>query len=338
MSIDIIKFIQSNRDVLDLIIDMVPIPLFVKDREGRYIDCNIAFKNFLSISREQIIGKTVYDLWSKKEADVFFAQDNELFNQGGLQIYETQITSSEGVPHEVQFHKQVFTNSSGVVLGFLGAIFDITELKKAEERLKTSERKFKVTFVTGPDAFFLSTLKEGRIIEVNDRYESIFGFTREETIGRTALELNLYENPDDRKKFISEVKARGQIRDFEARGRKKNGNTIEASLSATLLQIDNEPHVLAVIRDITERKEKEAERERLIVQLREALSQVKTLSGLIPICASCKKIRDDKGYWEQLERYIMDHSDANFSHGICPDCMKELYPDFYEEISKDKML
>ena len=63
------------------------------------------------------------------------------------------------------------------------------------------------------------------------------------------------------------------------------------------------------------------------VEMREALSNVKTLSGLLPICASCKKIRDDKGYWKQIESYVRDHSEAEFSHGICPDCAKKLYAD-----------
>src|SRR4030042_3205424 len=79
--------------------------------------------------------------------------------------------------------------------------------------------------------------------------------------------------------------------------------------------------------EIIERKRAEAEREKMIGDLQEALSQVKTLSGFIPICASCKKIRDDKGYWEQVEAYIREHSEAEFSHGLCPECMKKLYPD-----------
>jgi hypothetical protein len=69
------------------------------------------------------------------------------------------------------------------------------------------------------------------------------------------------------------------------------------------------------------------ERERLIVELREALVHIKTLSGLLPICAGCKKIRDDKGYWSQVESYIARHSEATFTHSLCPDCMKKLYPD-----------
>lgn len=66
-------------------------------------------------------------------------------------------------------------------------------------------------------------------------------------------------------------------------------------------------------------------------ELKKALTEIKKLTGLLPICASCKKIRNDKGYWEQLEVYIEDHSDAQFSHGICPDCAKKLYPEYYKE-------
>ncbi|MFO7761761.1 MAG: GAF domain-containing protein [Desulfobia sp.] len=78
---------------------------------------------------------------------------------------------------------------------------------------------------------------------------------------------------------------------------------------------------------LREREIAEQEREKMILELKKALQEVKTLSGLFPICASCKKIRDDRGYWNQLEQYISEHSDADFSHSICPDCMKKLYPD-----------
>jgi DNA-binding response OmpR family regulator len=70
------------------------------------------------------------------------------------------------------------------------------------------------------------------------------------------------------------------------------------------------------------------ERDRLILELRAALAKIKTLSGFLPICSHCKKIRDDQGYWTQVEVYVRDHSEAEFSHGVCPDCMKKLYPDF----------
>lgn len=82
------------------------------------------------------------------------------------------------------------------------------------------------------------------------------------------------------------------------------------------------------IRYAIERKEAETEREGLIRDLQDALAKIRTLQGLLPICASCKRIRDDKGYWNQIELYISQHSDAVFTHGICPECVEKLYPDF----------
>ncbi|MEK6201748.1 MAG: HAMP domain-containing protein, partial [Desulfobulbaceae bacterium] len=88
---------------------------------------------------------------------------------------------------------------------------------------------------------------------------------------------------------------------------------------------------LQVATDISNRKKTEEERELLIAQLQKALTEIKTLSGLLPICASCKMIRDDEGYWNQIESYIQKHSEAEFSHGICPQCARKLYPEFTDE-------
>lgn len=88
------------------------------------------------------------------------------------------------------------------------------------------------------------------------------------------------------------------------------------------------------IRYAIERKRTMGERERLISELRKALAKVKQLTGLLPICATCKKIRDDKGYWNQIEAYISDHSEADFSHGICPECARKLYPEYAHEFEE----
>ena len=84
---------------------------------------------------------------------------------------------------------------------------------------------------------------------------------------------------------------------------------------------------IETLQDITELKRIEEERERLNTELQDAMSKIKTLRGLIPICAGCKRIRDDKGYWNQLEQYVEDHSDASFSHGLCPECFRKFFPD-----------
>ncbi|MCX5864412.1 MAG: response regulator [Deltaproteobacteria bacterium] len=87
--------------------------------------------------------------------------------------------------------------------------------------------------------------------------------------------------------------------------------------------------LVRAIRYAIERKRIENEKAQVIVELQEALAKVKLLSGFIPICASCKKIRDDNGYWRQVESYIREHSNAEFSHSICPECSHRLYPELY---------
>ncbi|MCB2185439.1 MAG: transporter substrate-binding domain-containing protein [Deltaproteobacteria bacterium] len=85
-------------------------------------------------------------------------------------------------------------------------------------------------------------------------------------------------------------------------------------------------------KEIREKEIAEAERQQVIEKLQAALDNLKQLTGLLPICASCKKIRDDQGYWQQVEEYIEEHSEAQFSHGICPDCLKKLYPDIAKKL------
>ena len=90
----------------------------------------------------------------------------------------------------------------------------------------------------------------------------------------------------------------------------------------------NTTGLIGIGQDVTRSKHLEEERDKVIAELREALERIQTLRGLLPICSWCKKIRDDEGYWHQVEVYLREHSEAEFTHGICPDCMQKLYPDF----------
>jgi len=98
----------------------------------------------------------------------------------------------------------------------------------------------------------------------------------------------------------------------------------------------NPATVKARVKNHIELKNALSEQQKLIHELQDALSKIKTLNGLLPICANCKKIRDDKGYWTQVEHYIKDHSDADFTHSVCPECIKKLYPKIQERILNKK--
>jgi hypothetical protein len=92
---------------------------------------------------------------------------------------------------------------------------------------------------------------------------------------------------------------------------------------------------LVILRDVTERRAAEKERERLLVDLQKAAAEIRTLQGLLPICSSCKRVRDDTGYWNQIETYISAHADVRFSHGLCPECARRLYPEVFGQPKPD---
>jgi 6-phosphogluconate dehydrogenase (decarboxylating) len=117
---------------------------------------------------------------------------------------------------------------------------------------------------------------------------------------------------------------------FETAFYHKNGSVVWFDNVASSIRDEHEKIVgfHGASRNVTERKQATAEKEKLIEELKQALAEVKTLSGMLPVCAHCKKIRDDQGYWNQMESYITNHSDALFSHCVCPDCATQLYPEY----------
>jgi PAS domain S-box-containing protein len=120
---------------------------------------------------------------------------------------------------------------------------------------------------------------------------------------------------------------------YEAMKKNPEGREVHCQINAAPF-LDAEGNLLGIVesfRDISEPRARERERERLIGELARALREVKTLTGLLPICAWCKQIRDDSGYWSQLEKYITTHSSAQFSHSICPECMKKEFPEYEDE-------
>ena len=167
------------------------------------------------------------------------------------------------------------------------------------------------------DAVFL-TRPDGTILYANPAACVLFGYTLDEfrALGRSAVvdpsDPRLAEALDQRRQTGRFVGVLTLVR--------KDGTRFSAELSsAVFTDASGEQRTSMSIRDITER-------ERMVGQLHDSLAKAKQLSGLLPICASCKKIRNDEGYWQDVALYIREHSDADFTHGICPDCTQKLYP------------
>ncbi|TLY32615.1 MAG: PAS domain S-box protein [Ignavibacteria bacterium] len=192
-----------------------------------------------------------------------------------------------------------------------------------EEALRENERKFRELFNNLYDAVFLYQLtkdfKPGRILEVNDTTCRLLGYERYELLEMSRGSIETKEGMDELTKILRNRGESGSFT-FETTLISKLGAKIPFEINTRIFNMKGESVVLSIARDITDRRQAQAAQEKLIQELQGALAQVKSLKGLLPICSWCKRIRDDKGYWLEVEAYLHDHTDADFSHGICPEC------------------
>ena len=202
---------------------------------------------------------------------------------------------------------------------------EIAERKETSEALQRSEERYRSILNASPDDITI-TDREGRIVMVSPMAIRMFGTeTNQQYLGQPVIDFLV---PEDRPRALAQMalKQKGVTTGAnEYQALRKDGTTFHVEVNSEFIRdaAGSPSGMVIVVRDITARKQAELERERLIRELRDAMASLKTLSGLLPICANCKKIRDDAGYWNRIESYISRHSEATFSHGLCPDCAHE---------------
>jgi len=194
--------------------------------------------------------------------------------------------------------------------------------------------KYYSIFQKSIDALLIVDAKTRKILEVNQAIEPILGYKKKDLIGKNFSVLFPQRSKSSYKNRIENIKVYGSV--FVDEFCRADGSSRTLDLTFTMIPWNKKEAILATLRDPSERIKVENEREKLIKDLQGALAKIKTLKGLLPICASCKKIRNDDGYWQQVESYISDHSEAHFSHGICPECQEKLYPEYYKNKKKNK--
>ncbi|MFH1980504.1 MAG: PAS domain S-box protein [Pseudomonadota bacterium] len=228
-------------------------------------------------------------------------------------------------------------DQSGSIIGMYGVSRDITIRKQVEKALRESEEKFKLLAENSADVIYKINIESEQYTYASPSAEKLFGYSIDEILSLKAKDTvtpeSYMKQLEKLTNALTDDRRNPEIMEIEAVH--KDGRIVPVEIHVNLMSDERgyPIEIIGVARDISERKRSEAEREILIQELQHALAKVKSLSGLLPICASCKKIRDDAGYWNQIETYIRDHSEADFSHSICPECAKKLYPemDLYDD-------
>jgi two-component system, cell cycle sensor histidine kinase and response regulator CckA len=217
----------------------------------------------------------------------------------------------------------VKTNLSRLV-SVIESEMDAAHERHAHTQAETTAHFLAMIVESSDDAIYGIKL-DGTVMSWNRAAERVYGFRSGEIIGRNISILYPDERLDELIDTMERIKRGDHVGRAETARVRKGGRMVPVSVTISPVK-SSEGKILGasvVARDITQRKREERERIKLIEELTEALGKAKTLAGLLPICACCKRIRDDHGYWQQVEAYISDHSDAVFTHGICPECFKE---------------
>ena len=251
--------LADTRKLFETVLEAIPSPIFYKDTDGRYMGCNRAFEEIIGKPKKAIVGRTVYDVASRDLADVFFQKDLDLIRNPGVQQYEGVVSDADGRLREVVFYKSTFTNGREAVAGIVGVMLDVTDLRRMENALADTERRYRNLFESAPIGVFYSTTN-GKFIEVNPHLARMLGYdspTEMKTaVNRTSISEALYVEPPRRCEIVSEVIKAGGWQRYENRYRRKDGSILIASLLLRRVRTeDKEPaHLEGFVTDITAQK------------------------------------------------------------------------------------
>jgi PAS domain S-box-containing protein len=306
--------------------------VYVIDLDMRIQYANPASHALTGYTVEESIGRLCHEIFCEKtsrcedgcppkqairEGAPVTHRDAETKTKAG-DIRQTQISFSP-----------IFDN--GVSSGAIIVMKDVTELKQAEEKIRKQSRFLTSIIDALPHPFYVIDAETYEIKLAN--YAAYQGELPEcPTCHELSHKSDSPCSSSDHPCPLEKVKQTGQPVTQEHRHCDPTGGCRDVEVHGFPI-FDEKGKLVQMIEyciDISERKQASRDRDALIADLRQALHEVKTLSGLLPICSSCKKIRDDKGYWNNLEMYISEHSGAEFSHSICPECAQKLYPKYYK--------
>ena len=321
------------------IADKIQLGVYIYKLENRndndslvLVYANKASESHTGLSAGTVVGKTIDEIFPilrMKEMPQKFADVVRTQQETDVE----ELCCDDGLSVPTWFSIKAFPLPQNCV----GVSFkNITDRKNAEQKLEASNARYRNLYENTP-IMLHSINSEGLIVAVSNYWLTNMGYHREEVIGH---QLTHFLN--DESKLFAKIIAypyfleHGYVQDISYRVIKKNREVMDVTLSAIAEKDDdgNFLRSLAVMIDVTARKKAEAAQEKLIGELRKALDEITSLRGILPLCSFCKRVRNDKGYWEQVDIYIAKHSPAEISHSICPECIAKHYPSLGQKSKK----
>lgn len=223
------------------------------DRRGVTTFVNAKMAQMLGYASEEMVGRSLFRFMSDEWKQIAIAK----LQEGGPteeRHFEFQCLRKDGGALWALVSTNPIYDESGRLIGGLAMVTDITERKKALDALRESEERFRTAFHTSPDSVNINRMADGRCVDINEGFTALTGFTREDVIGRTSLEINIWHDLRDRERLRRGLEHDGCVRNLEAKFRLKDGSLRTGLLSAKLINLEGVPHILSVTRDIEDWK------------------------------------------------------------------------------------
>ena len=323
--------LRASEETARALLDAAPDAALLITPRGEILAANETLARRFGVHLPDVIGVNVFDLMPSETAARRQQRIQEVLRTAQPVRFEDE---RQGLRLDNVFYPILDAEGRVTRVAVFGR--DVTEERQAVDALQLSESHYRA-IVEDQTEFICRFLPGGVLTFVNEAFCRCLGKSPDELMLASLFSLTGSEEGPSWADILSMLTPAKPVATCEHRSRRCGGEvcfqqwTVHALFDAKGRLVEYQ----SVGRDITDRKRAEAERERLIQELQDALSQVQTLRGLLPICSSCKKIRDDKGYWNHVESYIQQHSGATFSHGLCPDCISTLYPSYCSPVASN---
>lgn len=356
--------LMLSKDLFEKLFQLNPAAVSLSELEtGIYRQINQSYCDLIGYTREQILGKSSLDLGIWRTSFDRAALIKQLQEKGGTGPIEAVIQSSDGTLKHVLSGNRVFQWNGKPML--LALLIDVTDKKKMESerdeyfaKMQESKDLFEMVFEMNPDTITLSDLFTGKYIKVNEHFSEMLQYRKEETKGKSAVELGIWSDLKEREAVVQKLEIEGLVRDYEVRFRKKDGKLVDTLFSARLVNLGNTPTVIAITRDITQIKNATREKEEQAKQIAlhaQALMEMATdsefASGNLEMGArkiaimaaevlNCDRATiwifdsDDLSSWTVVAGW--DRRDQRFIEKIRMDLT--LYPHYSESILKDRFV